>query len=692
MKKINTNRLINEKSPYLLQHAHNPVDWYPWGEEAFKKAEKEDKPIFLSIGYSTCHWCHVMEEESFEEAEVAGLLNENFVSIKVDREERPDIDAVYMAACQILTGSGGWPLTVLLKPDKKPFFAGTYFPRETAHGRLGIIELLTRVKKLWHEKRDDINESAAHLIRELKDHPRSSTLPEITTDLLEKAFNEFKERYDPDHGGFGTSPKFPSPHNLMFLLHYYILTGEPKALEMAEVTLISMRLGGIYDHLGNGFHRYSTDEEWRLPHFEKMLYDQATMIYAYAEAMKITGNRFYSEVIQSIYRYLTSVLRSPAGGFYSAEDADSDGEEGKFYIWSYAELYELLGDEFEEFRSIFPVEEHGNFIDRIKGGFTGENVIYLPEPLDIMAEKLNTNKDTLEARANYFKGILFERRKSRIHPHLDDKILTDWNGLLIAALARAGRYAKNPEYINTAAGISEFIEKHLKDNRRLLHRFREGEAGIEGFLDDYAFYSLGLIELYKATFNSDYLRLTIEYVEVLLNSFADDAGGFYLTPHHDEDLPARWKDVYDGAMPSGNSVMLRVLITLYHYTGKTDYLKAAEKLIRAFYPSVEKIPHAHSFFLAALEPLLYPAYELVIVGERDNKEIKAALVELTKPAYTNVAVLLKDSANSEKLENFAPFTKGMNTGDTGCFFYLCSNSVCELPVPTAKELFFKMEK
>jgi Highly conserved protein containing a thioredoxin domain len=596
MKKINTNRLINEKSPYLLQHAHNPVDWYPWGEEAFKKAEKEDKPIFLSIGYSTCHWCHVMEEESFEEAEVAGLLNENFVSIKVDREERPDIDAVYMAACQILTGSGGWPLTVLLKPDKKPFFAGTYFPRETAHGRLGIIELLTRVKKLWHEKRDDINESAAHLIRELKDHPRSSTLPEITTDLLEKAFNEFKERYDPDHGGFGTSPKFPSPHNLMFLLHYYILTGEPKALEMAEVTLISMRLGGIYDHLGNGFHRYSTDEEWRLPHFEKMLYDQATMIYAYAEAMKITGNRFYSEVIQSIYRYLTSVLRSPAGGFYSAEDADSDGEEGKFYIWSYAELYELLGDEFEEFRSIFPVEEHGNFIDRIKGGFTGENVIYLPEPLDIMAEKLNTNKDTLEARANYFKGILFERRKSRIHPHLDDKILTDWNGLLIAALARAGRYAKNPEYINTAAGISEFIEKHLKDNRRLLHRFREGEAGIEGFLDDTSFYSLGLIELYKATFNSDYLRLTIEYVEVLLNSFADDAGGFYLTPHHDEDLPARWKDVYDGAMPSGNSVMLRVLITLYHYTGKTDYLKAAEKLIRAFYPSVEKIPHAHSFF------------------------------------------------------------------------------------------------
>lgn len=687
------NRLIKEKSPYLLQHAYNPVDWYPWGEEAFTKAKTEDKPVFLSIGYSTCHWCHVMERESFEDQVVAGLLNSKFVPVKVDREERPDIDSIYMAVCQMIAGSGGWPLTVILNPDKKPFFAGTYFPRETRYGRTGLIDLLDKVVNLWHERRDEIEASAEQITKALNEVPESPDSPSISTSILDEAFNQFNERYDALHGGFGSSPKFPSPHNLMFLMHYFVNSGVAKALEMAEMTLISMRLGGIYDHLGDGFHRYSTDEEWRLPHFEKMLYDQAMLIYAYAEALKITGNSFHSEVIAGIFGYIKKELCSPEGGYFSAEDADSEGEEGKYYVWTFDELKELLGDEFEEFTSIFPIDEHGNFVDRVRGGFTGENVIYLPEPLETMATRLNLELTQLKKRVDHFKSLLLEVRKKRIRPHLDDKILTDWNGLLIAALARAGRYARNQEYINEAASISNFIENNLVVDGHLLHRYRGGQSGIDGFLDDYAFYSLGLIELYKATFNAGYLELAIRYTEVLLYMFKDKKhGGFYFSSEMAESLPSRWRDVYDGAMPSGNSTMLKVLLSLYHYTGNDEYFIEAKDLITGFHSNVEKAPFAHSFFLSGLEPLLFPSYELVIAGEREHPEIKAALLELTKPAYTNVSVILKDIENSEKLEILAPFTTNMTSGRKGCFFYLCRNSICELPVASAQELFFNMQK
>ncbi len=687
------NRLIEEKSPYLLQHAFNPVDWHPWGEEAFHKAKMEDKPVFLSIGYSTCHWCHVMERESFEDQIVASILNSKFVPVKVDREERPDIDSIYMAVCQMISGSGGWPLTVILKPDKKPFFAGTYFPRETRYGRTGLIDLLDKVTSLWSTRRSEIEASAEQITQALNETPGIKDQATLSTSLLDEAFNQFSERYDPLHGGFGSSPKFPSPHNLMFLLHYFVNTGEAKALEMAEMTLISMRLGGIYDHLGDGFHRYSTDEEWRLPHFEKMLYDQAMLMYAYAEAMKITGNSFHADVIAGIFSYLKRELRSSQGGYFSAEDADSEGEEGKFYVWTYDELKELHGDEFEEFSSIFPVDEHGNFVDRVRGGFTGENVIYLPEPLETMASRMNLELSHLIERVEYFKRKLLEVRIKRVRPHLDDKILTDWNGLLMAALARAGRYTRNQEYIDEAISISDFIQKNLTVNGHLLHRYRDGEAGINGFLDDYAFCSLGLIELYKATFNASYLEIANHYTGVLLYQFWDKKhGGFYFSSEKAEVLPARWRDVYDGAMPSGNSVMLKVLLSLYHYTGNDAYFSAANDLIRGFFPSIEKAPFAHSFFLAGLEPLLYRSYELVIVGEKDNPEIRAALVELAKPAYSNVSVILKDNENSSKIDILAPYTTGMTPGENGCFFYLCSNSVCELPVPTARELFFKMEK
>jgi len=688
-----TNRLANEKSPYLLQHRFNPVDWYPWGAEAFRKAKEEDKPVFLSIGYSTCHWCHVMEHESFEDEVVAKILNDSFVSIKVDREERPDIDSIYMAVCQMIAGSGGWPLTVVLQPDKKPFFAGTYFPKESRYGKTGLIDLLNKIIVLWKERRSEINASATQITQVLNETPGRGESSKIPVEVFDTAFSQFGERFDPVHGGFGSSPKFPSPHNLIFLLHYFVNSGNPKALEMAEKTLISMRLGGIYDHLGDGFHRYSTDEEWRLPHFEKMLYDQAMLILAYAEALKITGDSFYSVTIEGIVKYLLNDMKSKEGGFYSAEDADSEGEEGKFYVWTIDELKEVLKDEFDDFTHLFEVDEKGNFIDKVRGGYTGENVIFLTEPLEKMAVDQGAEPDHFISKFEEYKEKLLAVRNERIRPSLDDKILTDWNGLLMAALASAGRVSKKHEYILEAERIHLFIEKRMVTNGLLFHRYRMGDLAIPAFLDDFAFYQLGLIELYRATFDAIYLLKARNYVSTMLNYFLDKKnGGFFQTSELSDDLPARWKDVYDGAIPSGNSVALKVLIALYHYLGDASFLNHAENLIASFTKNIERAPFAHAYFLHAIEPLIYPSYELVIAGEADHPEIKAALVELGKPAYENVFVILKDKKNSKILAEIAPFTSSMDITEGGCFFYLCSNSVCELPVPTAKELFFKMEK
>ncbi len=687
------NRLINEKSPYLLQHATNPVDWYPWGEEAFNKALKEDKPVFLSIGYSTCHWCHVMEKESFEDSVVAEILNKNFISIKVDREERPDIDSIYMAVCQMIAGSGGWPLTVVLKPDKKPFFAGTYFPKESRHGRMGFIDLLNKITSLWYEKRSEIDASANQITVALNETPEPVKGSDIGLKDLHTAFSQFESRFDPANGGFGSSPKFPSPHNLIFLLRYFVLTGKTKALEMAEKTLISMRLGGIYDHLGNGFHRYSTDEEWRLPHFEKMLYDQAMLMYAYSSACKITGDSFYKEVISEIFQYINKDLRSDEGGWFSAEDADSDGEEGKFYVWFYDELKEYFGDDFENFKEIFFVDERGNFVDRIRGGYTGENVIYLSEPLELTTKRLGKPAEWIAEKVDGYKTRLLEERSKRNRPHLDDKILADWNGLMIAALAFAGRTTKERVYTQAAENTVSFIEKNMVVDGTLYHRYRQKNIAIPAFLDDLAFYSFGLIELYKTTFNSKYLALSLKYAQSIIAGFHDHKnGGFYLTSSQAEKLPARWKDVYDGAMPSGNSVALNVINSLYHYTGEPQFLEMTAEIIDAFSGNINKAPFAHSFFLSSMESLLFPSYELVIAGERDHPEIKSALIELGKSAYENVFVILKDKTNSEKIDEIAPFTAAMKKGKGGCSFYLCKKATCLLPVETAAELFANLEK
>jgi uncharacterized protein YyaL (SSP411 family) len=687
------NRLVHEKSPYLLQHATNPVDWYPWGEEAFKKAIKDDKPVFLSIGYSTCHWCHVMEKESFEDSAVAEILNTNFVPVKVDREERPDIDSIYMAVCQMIAGSGGWPLTVILKPDKKPFFAGTYFPKESLHGRMGLIDLLDKVNSLWNERRSEIDASANQITEALNETPQPVNDSNPGLEDFHTAYSQFESRFDSAHGGFGSAPKFPSPHNLIFLLRYFVLTGETKALEMAEKTLISMRLGGIYDHLGNGFHRYSTDEEWRLPHFEKMLYDQAMLMYAYSSAFKITGDSFYKEVISEIFHYIKTDLRSEEGGWYSAEDADSDGEEGKFYVWSYVELKEYFEEDFENFKEIFFVDERGNFVDRIRGGFTGENVIFLSEPLELTISRLGKPPEWVAEKVEGYKARLLEERSKRVRPHLDDKILADWNGLMIAALAFAGRTTKESGYTEAAESTVRFIEKYMVVNGALFHRYRQADTAIPAFLDDLAFYSFGLVELYKTTFNSKYLALALKYAHELIDGFLDKkSGGFYLTSSTAEKLPARWKDVYDGAIPSGNSVALNVMNSLYHYTGEPKFLEMTAEIIDAFSGNINKAPFAHSFFLSSMESLLFPAYELVIAGEKDHPEIQSALIELGKSAYENVFVILKDEKNSKKIENIAPFTADMQPGEGGCSFYLCKKAACLLPVKTAAELFANLEK
>ncbi len=475
------NRLGSEQSPYLLQHADNPVDWYPWGEEAFEAARRENKPIFLSIGYSTCHWCHVMEHESFEDPEIARLLNAGFIAIKVDREERPDIDSIYMTVCQMMTGSGGWPLTIVMTPDKRPFFAATYLPKESRYGRSGMLDLLPRLREAWLNEPDRIEQAAQSVLEALNSSQGSTRGNDLDQAVLSAALEQARSRFDPRYGGFGTRPKFPTPHQLLFLLRSWHRDRDPATLEMVEKTLTAMRLGGIYDHVGFGFHRYSTDEKWLVPHFEKMLYDQAMLALAYTAAYQVTGKALYAQTVDEIFTYVLRDMTASEGGFYSAEDADSEGEEGKFYLWSEDDIRQILSPGDAEFvmasLNVLPV---GNFHDEATGQNTGANILHLTAPL---GESEQQQWDDL-------RGQLFSAREKRVHPSKDDKVLTDWNGLMIAALARAGQVLGRPAYTDAAEKAATFILGTLRDDSPtggLLLRYRGGQAGITGHLDDYAF-------------------------------------------------------------------------------------------------------------------------------------------------------------------------------------------------------------
>ncbi len=671
--KSEQNLLINEKSPYLLQHAKNPVNWYPWGEKAFEKAKSEDKPIFLSIGYSTCHWCHVMAHESFEDPYVAKLLNETFVSIKVDREERPDIDKIYMTVCQLMTGSGGWPLTIVMTPDKKPFFAGTYFPKESRFGRIGIIDLTKRIDSLWKKERKQLLESSEKIISALQDVNTESPGSSLTKSVLNSTYSQLSARFDKKKGGFGKAPKFPTPHNLLFSLRYWKRTEDEKALAMVEKTLKQMRMGGIYDHIGFGFHRYSTDSNWLVPHFEKMLYDQALLALAYLETYQATNKQEYANTAEEIMTYVLRDMTSPEGAFYSAEDADSEGEEGKFYVWSKKEIEEILGtDKAKIFSKLYNVNVDGNFLDEATRVKTGKNILHRD-----LSSRFSSNFDLESARKQ-----LFEAREKRIRPHKDDKILTDWNGLMIAAFAKAGYILDEPIYIRTAKKAMNFILNQMKNsNGRLLHRYREGGANILAFLDDYSFLIWGLINLYETTFDTLYLKNAVELTEEQLELFWDNSiGAFFFTAEDAESLLTRQKETYDGAIPSGNSVAMLNLLRLAQLTGNDNYEKKADLIGRVFAENIRANPVAHSLMMVAVDYAVGPTYSLVIAGDTGNEDTNHMLDEIRKQFLPNKSLIFRPTEKlNPEIDNFSNFVQFFDKYEGKATAFVCINKTCKAP-------------
>jgi uncharacterized protein YyaL (SSP411 family) len=688
-----SNRLKNEKSPYLLQHADNPVDWYPWGEEAFEKARKENKPILLSIGYSTCHWCHVMEHESFEDEDVAKLMNETFVSIKVDREERPDIDNIYMTVCQMLSKRGcGWPLNIFMTPDKKPFFAATYIPKESRYGRTGIMELLPKIKVAWEKDNVNILNSAENITAALKkatDVSQGAKGKDLSIKTLDTAYSQLLRNFDEENGGFGRSPKFPTPHNHLFLLRYWKRTGDQQALNMVEKTLSKMRLGGVYDHVGFGFHRYSTDPSWLLPHFEKMLYDQAMLAMAYTETYQATGKKEYENTAREIFTYVLRDMTSPQGGFYSAEDADSEGEEGKFYIWTEEELKETLGDKDAQIIiATFNTSKSGNFKEEAGGHKTNSNILHLNKPLSDIASSYELSEEEFNKRVEKSRVRLFNEREKRIHPYKDDKILTDWNGLMIVALSKAGRVFNEPIYTDAARRAADFILKDMRnDQGKLLHRYREGGAGIIANIDDYAFFIWGLLELYESTFDIEYLKSALVLQNKLDKGFWDDKnGGYYFTSNDAEVLISRQKEIYDGAIPSGNSVAGLNLLKIARITGIVDYEEKASKLGKAFSETIERGPMAYTLFMTGLDFGLGPSYEVVIVGDPLAEDTKTMLEAIRKAYSPNKVVLLRGTEKDSEITEIAEFTKGQSRIDGKATAYVCLNHVCNLPTTDVNKM------
>jgi uncharacterized protein YyaL (SSP411 family) len=687
---VTSNRLAQETSPYLLQHADNPVDWYPWGDEAFERARLEDKPIFLSIGYATCHWCHVMEHESFEDPIVASLMNEAFVNIKVDREERPDVDQVYMTVCQLLTGGGGWPLTVLMTPDRRPFFAATYLPRESRPGRVGMLDLAPRVQQLWRSDRDALLESAQQIVGHLETATARDRSGRVPQTLATTAYRQLASRFDAAHGGFGDRPKFPSPHNLLFLLQYGWQTGDTRSLAMVEATLEAMRRGGIYDHVGFGFHRYSTDREWLVPHFEKMLYDQAMMTLAYTEAFQATGNPDYRRTASEVIAYVLRDLSSPEGGLYSAEDADSEGEEGKFYLWTLPQIRSVLDDRHAALvTEVFHVEEPGNFLDEATGVRTGANILHLRESLPQAAERLDVEPPELERRIESARQALFAAREQRVHPLKDDKILADWNGLMAAALARAGRVFGDPRAADAARRAIDFVLTRMRaDDGRLLHRYRAGSASIPAFLDDYAFVTWACLELYDATLDAIHLERALELADEALELFWDPgSGGLFFTGDDGERLLVRQKEVYDGAIPSGNSVAMANFVRLARLTGRADLAERADAVAAAFARDLHAAPSAHCHLVAAVQTAAAPSLEVVIAGD-PGADTTRRMLEVARSTYLpGAAVLLvPDGSAGQTIRRIAPFTAEHAPIDGRAAAYVCRDFSCKLPTTDPDQL------
>jgi uncharacterized protein YyaL (SSP411 family) len=683
------NRLSGEKSPYLRQHADNPVAWYPWGDEAFREAEKRDMPVFLSIGYSTCHWCHVMEKESFSDGDIARLMNETFISIKVDREERPDIDAHYMAVCQLLTGSGGWPLTVIMTPDKKSFFAGTYFPKESRFGLIGLPDLIERVADAWKFRRPDLLNSAGKILSALEETGQPSRHEKISPSILDVAYSQLSGQFDDAFGGFGSAPKFPTPHHLTFLLRYARRTKDETALAMVEKTLQAMRLGGIFDQLGWGFHRYSTDRRWLVPHFEKMLYDQALLAMAYTEAYAFTGKTDYRQTVEEIVTYVLRDLRSPEGAFYTAEDADSDGEEGKYYVWELSEIEAALPRSRAELaKRVFNLKREGNATDS-GGGHPGKNILFLAHPPERIAAELKISEDHLQTELSRIREGLSDRRAARPRPLKDTKILADWNGLMIAALANAARTLERNDYAEAARAAAGYIRDRMTIRERLHHRSAEGEVDVPGFLDDHAFFIWGLIELYEATFDRGCLSRAVELCEETIQSFWDrKAGGFFFTTaEFHTDFPTRRKELYDGAVPSGNSVMVTNLIRLGRLLGREDLEKRAQQTVEAFSGKISQHPAAYTQLLGGLDLAFGPSHEVVIAGKRDAPDTRAMVNVLQKGFIPGMVVLFRPVEESDpELIKLAPYIEPMVPIEGKATAYVCSNHSCERPTTNPEKM------
>ena len=647
------NKLINETSPYLLQHSENPVNWYPWCNDAFEKARNEDKPIFLSIGYSTCHWCHVMAHESFEDEEIAKILNENFISIKVDKEERPDIDSIYMAVCQAFTGSGGWPTSIFMTCEQKPFFAGTYFPKNSSFGMIGFKDLLLNIIDKWHNQRHILIESSEKIVNlfdDLKQHEKGN----IDIDLVQTAVALYKQSFDPIYGGFGEAPKFPVPHNLLFLLDYFNATEDKKCLDMVETTLLQMYKGGIFDHIGYGFSRYSTDKFFLVPHFEKMLYDNALLLLSYSKIYYHTHKTIYKDIAYKTADYLIRELMNPEGAFFCAQDADSDGVEGKYYVFDYDEIINILGiEKGQSFNEYYGITKNGNF--------EGKNI-----PNLLGNDVLNKNFDELLPK-------LYDYRKQRTKIHLDDKILTSWNSLLISAFSVMSRVFNNTKYLDHAIKIDNFIKNNLLINNTLYVSYREGKISEKGFLDDYAFYSYGLIELYKATLDVSYLHRAIDISKKAINDFYDTENhGFYLYGKENESLIIKPKETYDGAIPSGNSVMAYNLVNLWNITHNEYFNEIAKNQLAFISTFAQQYPSGYSFYLMSLLEYINPSKTLICVLKND--ESLSYIKNLTYKLDLNIICLDKNNQNHKLINNETTY-------------YLCDKNGCRPPTNDIETLF-----
>lgn len=664
-----TNRLIEEKSPYLLQHAHNPVNWYPWGGEAFEKAKAENKPVLVSIGYSTCHWCHVMAHETFEDEEMAKMLNDRFVAIKVDREERPDIDAIYMKVCQALTGQGGWPLNVFLTPEQKPFYAGMYFPKESRFGMPGFIDVITQLFEQYTQNPEKITKIGKQITQTFQKEDREKQ--NLDEEILHQCYQQLKNSFDPEYGGFGGAPKFPAPHQLTFLLRYHHWTGNAEALEMVTKTLDAMAAGGIYDHIGYGFARYSVDEQWLVPHFEKMLYDQAMLAIAYIESYQVTGVGHYRTIAEEILTYVTREMQNSEGRFYCAEDADSEGEEGKFYLWNPEEVLDVLGDESGQmFCDVYDITRQGNF--------EGKNIPHL-----IGSNPSESDQQQLQQA----RKRLFEEREQRVHPHKDDKMLTSWNGLMIVAFAIAGRVFQNHSYTRTADDALQFIEKNLVKEDRLMARYRDGEVKNKGFIDDYANLLWAYIEMYETTLDTGCLRKGIRLAGEMNDLFWDqENGGFYLYGEDGETLINRPKELYDAAAPSGNSVAALQLLRLSKLTGNIGYEKTVADMFAVFAEEARYYPSGYSYFLQSLMMTEMTSKEVVVLknGESSNQLIGTLQAAFLPDVTYLVATDVSD------LADVAPFAKDFKSEDETTV-YVCENFSCRRPTTDIEEVLRQLD-